>query len=151
MIKIALGSDHGGIELKAVIKDWLIDHQYEVLDFGTNNADSCDYPDIGVNAANAVASGLAQLGILICGTGIGMSISANKVPGIRAALCHDCYSAQMSRAHNNANILALGQRVTGQGLALHIVETWLAASFEGGRHQRRLDKIAALEDSSKEM
>lgn len=144
-MKIALGSDHGGFELKGIIKDWLLAHDYKVEDFGTYDTLSCDYPDSAASVARAIVAGDAQLGILICGTGIGMSIAANKVHGIRAALCHDSFSAKMSRAHNNANVLALGQRVIGTGLALDIVETWLAGEFEGGRHQRRIDKMTALE------
>ncbi len=146
-MKIALGSDHGGYELKETIQNWLEAHGYKTEDFGTYNTQSCDYSDYAALVAEAIITGNARFGILVCGTGIGMSIAANKVQGIRAALCHECFSAKMSRAHNDANILCLGQRVTGSGLALEIVETWLKSEFEGGRHQRRVDKVAALEQA----
>lgn len=146
-MKIALGADHGGFELKETIQDWLQARGYKTEDFGTYNTQSCDYSDYAASVSKAVMTGNAQLGILVCGTGIGMSIAANKIQGIRAALCHECFSAKMSRAHNNANVLCLGQRVTGTGLALEIVETWLKSEFEGGRHQRRVDKITALEQA----
>lgn len=144
-MKIALGSDHGGFNLKEEIKKWLQEKGYSYEDYGTFSTDSCDYPDLAVAVARAVASGECTQGILVCGTGIGVSIVANKVPGIRAALCHDTFSAKASREHNDANILTLGERVIGKGLALEIVEAWLGASFSGGRHQRRVDKIMALE------
>ncbi len=142
---IAIGSDHGGLDLKETIAAHLRDAGHEVRDFGTNSTDSCDYPLIAVPLAKAVAKGDAERGILICGTGIGIGIAANKVPGIRAALCHDVFSARASRQHNNANILTMGQRVIGPGLALTIVDEWLAAEFEGGRHERRVDQLAAIE------
>ncbi len=145
-LKIALGSDHGGYQLKEEIKRWLTEKgEYEVRDFGTYSEGSCDYPDVALPVARAVAQGECSLGILVCGTGIGVSIVANKVPGIRAALCHDTFSARASREHNDANILTLGERVIGRGLALEIVEAWLNGSFAGGRHQRRVDKINALD------
>lgn len=144
-MKIAVGSDHGGYLLKEEIKNWLAEKGMEFKDYGTYNTDSCDYPDIGLAVGKAVSSGVYDRGIIICGTGIGISISANKVRGIRAALCHDTFSARMAREHNDANILALGERVIGRGLALDIVEIWLKSSFAGGRHQRRVDKITALE------
>lgn len=142
---IGLGSDHGGFELKEQIKAHLKQKQVETEDFGTYEITSCDYPDVGRQVAESVAQGRMTRGILVCGTGIGMSIVANKVKGIRAALCHDEFSARMSREHNNANILCLGQRVTGCGLALSIVDAWLEGTFEGGRHQARVDKITAIE------
>ena len=145
-MRIALGADHGGYQLKETIKAWLEEKGYETADKGTFDEESCDYPDFGKAVAYAVAGGKADKGILVCGTGIGISISANKVKGVRAALCGDTFSARMSRLHNDANILALGQRVTGQGLALDIVEVWLSTAFEGGRHQRRVDKIMAIEN-----
>lgn len=117
----------------------------EYQDFGTYSAESCDYPDFAARAAKAVAGGECERGILICGTGIGISIAANKVKGIRAALCSDCFSAEMTRRHNDANMLAMGARVLGEGLALKIVDTFLNTSFDGGRHQRRIDKISSLE------
>jgi len=144
-LQIAIGSDHGGYILKEEIKKWLEEKGCECRDFGTDSADSCDYPDIAVEVAKAVASGRYERGILVCGTGIGVSIAANKIPGIRAALCHDTFSARASREHNDANILTLGERVIGRGLALEVVEVWLGGRFAGGRHQKRLDKIAALE------
>ena len=144
-MKIAIGSDHGGYRLKEEIKKWLEEKGYECGDFGAPTDDSCDYPDIAAPLAQAVASGRYERGILVCGTGVGVSIAANKIPGIRAALCHDTFSARASREHNDANILALGERVIGRGLALEVVEVWLGAVFAGGRHQKRLDKIAALE------
>jgi ribose 5-phosphate isomerase B len=147
-MKIAIGSDHGGLELKNIVSQWLQENQYEVKDYGTYDAQSCDYPDIAVEVSKAVAAGEFERGILVCGTGIGMSIAANKVHGIRAALCHDAYSAKMSREHNDANILVLGQRVTGCGLALFIVETWLDTAFAGDRHQRRVDKLNKIEEDN---
>lgn len=145
LLRIAIGSDHGGYQLKEEIKKALLEKKYQVEDFGTHSTDSCDYPDIALPVARAVAAGEYDKGILICGTGIGISIAANKVPGIRAALCHDTFSARASREHNDANILALGERVIGRGLALEIVDVWLASEFSGGRHQKRVDKIAAIE------
>lgn len=146
-MKIALGSDHGGFALKEEIKKHLAAKGgYELEDLGAFDEASVDYPDYGAVVARMVAGGEADKGILVCGTGIGISIAANKVRGVRAALCGDVFSAKMSRMHNDANILALGQRVTGPGLALEIVDAWLAATFEGGRHQRRVDKLMALEE-----
>ncbi|MGO0123401.1 ribose 5-phosphate isomerase B [Desulfothermobacter acidiphilus] len=144
-MKIAIGSDHGGWQLKQVVRRFLEEEGLEYRDFGTHSPESCDYPDIAFAVAEAVARGDFDRGILICGTGIGMTIAANKVPGVRAALCHDTYSARMSREHNDANVLGLGERVIGPGLALEIVRTWLAASFAGERHRRRVDKILARE------
>lgn len=144
-MKIALGSDHGGIELKEEIINYLKNEGYEIKDFGTRTKDSCDYPDYAVPVAEAVAAKEFDFGILVCGTGIGIGIAANKVPGIRAALCSDTFSAHATREHNNANILTLGQRVVGPGLALDIVKTFLNTKFEGGRHQTRIDKISDVE------
>lgn len=145
-MKLAIGSDHGGFRLKEAIKTYLLDHDYEVTDFGTESEDSCDYPDFALPVAQAVAKGEYDKGILICGTGIGIGIVANKVKGVRAALCHDTFSAEACRNHNDANILTMGERIVGEGLALKIVETFLNSEFEGGRHQRRVDKIKTLEN-----
>ena len=139
---IAIGSDHGGFELKQAIMKHLKERGEEFKDFGTYTPDSCDYPDFGKAVAKAVAAGEYAKGILICGTGIGISISANKVPGIRAALCGDCFSAEATRLHNDANILALGARVVGEGLALKSVDTCLDTPFSNDeRHIRRISKI----------
>ena len=145
-MKIAVGSDHGGFRLKGEIVKYLKEKQVEVEDFGTHSADSVDYPDIAKEVAFAITSGKCDRGIIVCGTGIGISIAANKVKGIRAALCHDVFSAQMSREHNDANILAMGERVIGIGLALAIVEKWLTSEFAGGRHATRVCKISGLEE-----
>ena len=142
---IALACDHGGYTLKETIKKHLLEQGYEVRDFGTNSLDSCDYPDYGAPAARAVASGECDRGILICTTGIGMSMVANKIRGIRCGLCSDPLSASLTRRHNNTNVLALGAGIVGSNLALEIVDTWLNTAFEGGRHQRRVDKVMALE------
>ncbi len=144
-MKIAVACDHGGLELKKTLLKYLSEQGHEIVDFGTNSPDSCDYPDFALPAAEAVAAGQCERGILICSTGIGISIVANKVPGIRCAHCHDTYSAKYTRLHNNANMLAFGQKVIGEGLMLEIVETFLKTEFEGGRHQRRIDKITAIE------
>lgn len=144
-MRIAIGCDHGGFNLKNVVLKHLEDKGIEVKDFGTFSEESCDYPDYSVKVAEEVASKNYDLGILICGTGIGISIAANKVPGIRAALCSDTFSAHATRQHNDANILAMGQRVVGEGLALDIVDTFLNAKFEGGRHQNRINKITEIE------
>lgn len=146
-MKIALGSDHAGLKLKKEIMKHLEGKDIEFKDFGTNTEESCDYPDYAKEVANQVANKNYDLGILICGTGIGISIAANKVPGIRAALCSDTFSAHSAREHNNANILALGERVVGVGLALYIVDTFLSSEFQGGRHKRRVDKISDIENS----
>ena len=134
---IAIGCDHGGFALKQEVMRHLDELGLAYKDFGTYSEESCDYPVYGEAVARAVAGGECERGILICGTGIGISISANKVKGIRAALCGDCYSAEMTRRHNDANILAMGARVLGPGLALKIVDTFLTTEFEGGRHARR--------------
>lgn len=139
---IAIGSDHGGFALKKAIMKHLSDRGLEYKDFGTYSEDSCDYPEFGRAVALAVASGECERGIAICGTGIGISITANKVPGIRAALCGDCFSAEATRQHNDANVLALGARVVGEGLALKIVDTFLDTPFSNDeRHMRRIAKI----------
>ncbi len=139
---IALGCDHGGFALMKEVIDYLEKNGLEYKNFGTYSEESCDYPVYGKAVANAVASGECEKGILICGTGIGISISANKVKGVRAALCGDCFSAQATREHNNANILALGARVTGPGLALKIVDTFLNTPFSNDeRHIRRINQI----------
>ena len=145
-MKIAMGSDHGGFDLKEQIKAWLQENGHEVVDFGCHSKESCDYADFGVPAARAVASGQCERGIVICTTGIGISITANKVKGIRCALCSDPWSAEMTRRHNDANMLAMGAGVVGPLLAQRIVEAFLSFAFEGGRHQRRVDKIMALEN-----
>lgn len=145
-MKIGIGSDHGGYELKDSIKKYLMENDIEVMDYGTDSLESVDYPDFGEKVAKAVVSNEVDRGIVICGTGIGISIAANKVKGIRAALCTDSYSAKMSMEHNNANVLALGARVLGEGLALDIVDTWINSKFQGGRHERRVNKISEIED-----
>ena len=145
-MKIAMGSDHGGFDLKEQIKAWLQENGHAVVDFGCHSKESCDYPDFGAAAARAVASGQCERGIVICTTGIGISITANKVTGIRCALCSDPWSAEMTRRHNDANMLAMGAGVVGPLLAQRIVEAFLSFAFEGGRHQRRVDKIMAVEN-----
>jgi len=149
-MKLAIGSDHAGFPLKENLKDWLKETGHEVIDFGASGQDSVDYPDYARKVARAVSSQEAELGILICGTGIGMSMAANKVEGIRAARCQDCYSARMARSHNNANILTLGDRVLGTGLAREIVSAFLEEDFVGKRHQRRVNKIMQLEKELKD-
>ena len=144
-MKIALGSDHGGFNLKQEVKKYLDEHNIEYKDFGCSGCSPVDYPDIALPAAQAVVSGEFDRGILICGTGIGMSIAANKIPGIRAAVCTDTFSARMSRLHNNANILALGERVIGIGVALDIVDEFLKGEFQGGRHAIRVEKIMSIQ------
>jgi ribose 5-phosphate isomerase B len=142
---LAVGSDHGGLELKQAVCALLGKRQLSYEDYGTNGSDSVDYPDFGAKVAEGVSSGEVAAGILICGTGIGMSIIANKFPGVRAALVHDEFTAQMAKEHNNANILILGGRILSIEQGLKLVEIWLDTGFEGGRHQQRLDKIAATE------
>ncbi|MBQ4427107.1 MAG: ribose 5-phosphate isomerase B [Oscillospiraceae bacterium] len=144
-MKIALGCDHGGYELKELVKEHLKERNIEFEDFGTYSAASCHYPEFGYKAAKAVADGLCDRGIVICTTGIGISITANKVRGIRCALCSDPWSAEMTRRHNDANMLALGASVIGKGVALKIVDTFLDTAFEGGRHQTRVDMIHECE------
>lgn len=146
MRKISIACDHGALTLKAVVKEHLQKKGYEVADFGTYSADSCDYPDYAAAAARAVASGECEKGIVLCTTGIGVSISANKIPGIRCALLSDPWSARMTRLHNDTNMMAMGAGIVGENLALEIVDTWLNTEFSGEqRHQRRIDKLMALE------
>ena len=143
---IAIGSDHAGYDLKEVVREALKSEGHDVQDFGTFSGEPVDYPDIGREVAEAVASGQFERGVLICGTGIGITIAANKVKGIRAAVCSEPFSARMSRAHNNANIIGFGARVVGQGLALEIVKAFFETEFEGGRHEKRVNKITAIEE-----
>lgn len=145
-LKIALASDHGGYRLKEELKEVVRGLGHEFEDYGCHSEESVDYPDFAASAARAVAVRECDCGIIVCGTGIGVAIAANKIKGIRAANCSDTFSARMAREHNDANILTLGQRVVGSGLAKAIVEAYLGSSFEGERHRRRLDKIAALEE-----
>lgn len=144
-MRIALGSDHGGYELKEAIRTHLESQGIEVSDLGTHSTDSVDYPKYGFVVGQAIMEGKADLGIVVCGTGLGISMAANKVPGIRAAVCTETFSARMAREHNNANVLALGGRVTGVGLALDIVDIFIKTDFAGGRHARRVDLISAIE------
>src|SRR6059036_3431956 len=145
MTVVALGADHAGFPLKEDLKTWLISHGYDVVDLGTQSAESVDYPDFAIGVGGAITAGKADCGVLVCGTGIGMAMAANKVSGVRAAACSDAYTARMSREHNDANILALGARITGRDAAIEILETWLEAEFAGGRHARRVDKIVELD------
>ncbi len=145
-MKIAIACDHGGLALKTAVTEWLSGNGYEVVDFGTNSSASCDYPDFGVKAAEAVASGECTFGVVVCTTGIGISIAANKVKGVRCALCSEPLSAKMTRLHNNANMLALGGGMIGVNMGLEIVQTFLQTPFsEEGKHIRRIDKIAEIE------
>lgn len=144
-MKIAIGSDHAGFELKRDLCDFIKGLGHEISDLGTNSTCSVDYPDYAEAVANSVSQGIYDRGILICGTGIGMSIVANKFKNIRAALCNDIYTAKMSRLHNDANILCMGSRVIGKGLAMEIVKTWLETDFEGDRHAKRIEKINFIE------
>ena len=148
-MKIAIASDHGGFDLKQTIVAFLAEMDYDYTDLGTHSTDSVDYPEYGRKVGEEVAAGNFDLGIVICGTGIGIGIAANKVPGIRCALCHDIFSAKATRNHNDSNMLSMGGRVIGPGLALEIVKTWLGADFEGGRHQRRVDAITEIEKEYK--
>ncbi len=145
LLKIAGGSDHGGFNLKKIIIEHLKEKGIDYEDLGCFTPDSVDYPDIAFPLAKRVAKGEFDRGIIICGTGIGVSIVANKVPGIRAAVCSDCFSAKASREHNDANILTLGERVIGPGLAKEILDVWLEAEFQGGRHETRVNKIKIIE------
>jgi len=144
-MRIAVGSDHAGFSLKKEVLKHLEERDIQFEDFGAFSEESCDYPDFALKVAEEVAGKRFELGILVCGTGIGISIAANKVPGIRAALCGDTFSAHACREHNDANILALGARVVGTGVALDIVDSFLNARFEGNRHQKRIDKISEIE------
>lgn len=146
-MRIAIGADHGGYELKELIKKMIVDELgFDLVDFGPETPDSVDYPDFAIPVAEKVAAGEYDRGILICGTGIGMSIAANKVKGIRAALVHDLYSAKATREHNDSNILTMGGRIVGPEIAREIARIWLTTPFTGGRHTRRLDKIKAVEE-----
>ncbi len=145
MMRIALGSDHGGYALKCKIKEHLESRGYECVDFGCHSLESCDYPDFGEAAARAVAAGDCPRGIVICTTGIGISIAANKVQGIRCAHCADSLEAEMTRRHNDANMMAIGAGFTGKNMAERMVEVFLTTEFEGGRHERRVNKMMALE------
>ena len=145
MKKVLIACDHGGVELKTQLAGDLAGWDYEVVDLGVNDTTSVDYPEYGLKLARQIAQGEAELGVLVCGTGIGMSITANKVPGIRAAMVGDEFSARMARQHNNANVICLGGRVLGPDRARAILKAFLDAEFEGGRHQRRLDLITAAE------
>ncbi|WP_147802736.1 ribose 5-phosphate isomerase B [Alkalicoccus halolimnae] len=147
-MKIVIGSDHAGYALKKEIEPVIKELGHEVIDVGNESADSVDYADYGIPAAEMVARGEADRGVIICGTGIGMSISANKVKGIRCALVHDLFTAKVTREHNDTNVLAMGERVVGPGVAQEIVKTWLSTDFEGGRHQRRVEKIISYENRS---
>lgn len=144
-MKIAMGADHAGVELKHQLAEKLRADGYEVEDFGTHSTDSVDYPDFAATVARAVVDDEAELGVLVCGTGVGIGIAANKVDGARAATCNDLFTARMARAHNNANVLALGARVVGPGVAEEIVHIFVTTDFEGGRHGRRVGKIHDLE------
>ena len=145
MRAIALGADHAGFPLKEVVKSWLEGHGHKVLDVGTHTADSVDYPDYASAVTDKLRAGEAEQGILVCGTGIGMAIAANKAPGVRAASCVDVHMARMAREHNDANVLTLGARLVGADEAIAIVRVWLETAFAGDRHVRRVSKIAALE------
>lgn len=145
-MKLGISSDHGGFELKEHIKEYLKEENIEYIDYGTYSLDSVDYPDYGEKLARALVEGEVDRGITICGTGIGISITCNKVKGIRCALVNDTFSARMSKEHNDANIIALGARVIGKDLAIELVSTWLNSKFAGDRHKRRIDKIAAIEE-----
>ena len=144
--KLAIGSDHAGFDMKEDLKKMLIDMGYEVEDMGTYDKSSCDYPDFAAAVAHAVADKRVAAGVLVCSTGIGISIAANKVHGIRAALVHHAYEAEMTRRHNDANIICFGANITGPAIAREAVKTFLKTDFEGGRHQRRIDKMMALEN-----
>lgn len=143
-LRIAVGSDHAGFALKEKVRDYLVDRGYAVEDHGTNSAESVDYPDYAEKVAARVAAKEVNFGVVVCGTGIGVAISANKIPGIRAAPCNDTLAARMAREHNDANVLTLGGRVVDEAAARKILDVWIATPFAGGRHQRRVDKIAAI-------
>jgi len=149
MKKISIASDHGGFDLKKDISLFLDHLGYEVNDLGPNNSNAVDYPDYGISLATHISNNIDTYGIVICGTGIGMSIVVNRFPGIRGALCSDIYTAKLSREHNDSNLLVMGGRVLGVGLAREIVQVWLSTPFEGGRHKKRLDKITQFEKSNK--
>lgn len=145
-MKIAMGNDHTAVEMKLAIQEFLEKKGYEVIDLGTNTTESCDYPAYGEKVGRAVVAGSADLGIAICGTGVGISLAANKVKGIRACVCSEPYTAKLSRMHNDSNVLAFGSRVIGVEMAKMITEEWLNAKYEGGRHQRRVDMISEIEN-----
>ena len=145
-MRIAIGNDHTAVDLKNTIVDYLTELGYDVINLGTDSRESCDYPVYGEKVGRAVADGQADLGIAICGTGVGISLAANKVKGVRACVCSEPYTAKLSRMHNNSNVLAFGARVVGDELAKMIVKEWLDAEFEGGRHQRRVDMIMEIEN-----
>ena len=144
-MKISIACDHGAFDLKERLKAHLTEQGHQVTDCGTYSTDSCDYPDFGIAAARLVAEGTCERGVVLCTTGIGMSMAANKVKGVRCALCHETLSAEMTRRHNNANVLAMGAGVTGGNLAQRILDVFLTTEFEGGRHQRRIDKMMEAE------
>lgn len=146
IMRIAIGNDHTAVDLKNTIVDYLAELGYDVINLGTDSRESCDYPVYGEKVGRAVADGQADLGIAICGTGVGISLAANKVKGVRACVCSEPYTAKLSRMHNNSNVLAFGARVVGDELAKMIVKEWLDAEFEGGRHQRRVDMIMEIEN-----
>ena len=147
MKKLVIGCDHAAPELKAIVRDHLIERGFDVVDVGTHTTDSCNYPDYAHALCQKIQSGECELGILICGTGIGMSMAANKHKGIRAACCSDTFSARLTRLHNDANVLCFGARVVGQGLALDLADVFVDTEFEGGKHKTRIDMFAALEQS----
>ena len=146
-MKVAFASDHPGFDLKEKLRARAAELGHEVVDLGARSRDPVDYPDFGAACGRAVAAGDVERGVIVCGTGIGISIAANKVPGCRAALCHDHYTAEMARRHNDANVLALGARVVGEGVALDALETFLATPFDGGRHAPRVEKLRALDQT----
>ena len=145
-MRMAIGNDHTAVDLKNTIVDYLTELGYDVINLGTDSRESCDYPVYGEKVGRAVADGQADLGIAICGTGVGISLAANKVKGVRACVCSEPYTAKLSRMHNNSNVLAFGARVVGDELAKMIVKEWLDAEFEGGRHQRRVDMLMEIEN-----
>ena len=145
-MKIGIGNDHAALEMKNQVMEYLEEKGYEVINYGTNTPESCNYPEFGEKVGRAVVSGEVDCGILICGTGVGISLAANKVKGVRAVVCSEPYSAKLSKQHNNTNILAFGARVVGIELAKMIIDEWLGAEFEGGRHQTRVDMIMAIEE-----
>ena len=147
-MRIAIGNDHSAVELKEIIADYVRELGHEVVNLGTDSTQSCDYPLYGEKVGRAVVSGKADLGIAICGTGLGISLAANKVKGVRACVCSEPYTARMSRLHNNSNVLCFGARVVGSELAKMITQVWLETEFEGGRHQRRVDQIMEIEGKS---
>lgn len=146
-MKIAIGNDHAAVELKNIISDHLKERGFEVVNFGTDSTESFDYPIAGYKVGRVVASGECDLGVLICGTGVGISLAANKVEGVRAVVCSEPFSAKLSRMHNNTNVLAFGARVVGSELAKMIVDEWLDAEFEGGRHERRVNMLKEIDET----